>query len=46
MLGENGKMATLTLAHAVDISPKAVEKHLSKLKSEGIISRIRPDKGG
>lgn len=46
LLGENGKMTTLTLAQAVDISPKAVEKHLSKLKSEGIISRIGPDKGG
>lgn len=46
LLGENGKMTTATLAQAVGISTKAIEKHLSKLKSEGLISRIGPDKGG
>ena len=46
LLRENGNMTTLTLAEALDISTKAVEKHLSKLKSEGVISRIGPDKGG
>lgn len=39
-------MTTATLAEALGISAKAIEKHLSKLKSEGIISRIGPDKGG
>ena len=43
---ENGNMTTVTLAEALGISTKAVEKHLSKLKSEGAISRIGPDKGG
>lgn len=42
----NGNMTTVTLAEALGISKKAVEKHLSKLKSEGVISRIGPDKGG
>lgn len=46
MLRENGNMTTVTLAEALGISTKAVEKHLSKLKSEGAISRIGPDKGG
>ena len=46
LLRENGNMTTVTLAEALGISTKAVEKHLSKLKSEGAISRIGPDKGG
>lgn len=46
LLGENGNMTTATLAQAVGISTKAIEKHLSKLKSDGIISRVGPDKGG
>ena len=46
LLGENGNMTTVTLAEALGVSTKAIEKHLSKLKSEGVISRIGPDKGG
>lgn len=46
LLRENNNMTTVTLAEALGISTKAVEKHLSKLKSEGAISRIGPDKGG
>ena len=46
LLKENRNMTTVTLAEALGISTKAVEKHLSKLKSEGVISRIGPDKGG
>ena len=34
------------LAEAIDISDKAVEKHLAKLKAEGLIQREGPDKGG
>lgn len=30
----------------IRITPKAVEKHLAKLKAEGIIKRDGPDKGG
>ena len=46
LLMENGNMTTATLAEALGISTKAIEKHLSRLKSEGVISRIGPDKGG
>ena len=35
-----------TLAERIGISAKAVEKHLSNLKVDGIIKRIGPDKGG
>jgi predicted HTH transcriptional regulator len=35
-----------TLAERIGTSAKAVEKHLSNLKADGIIKRIGPDKGG
>lgn len=46
LLGENPNMTTATLAEAVGISPKGVERHLANLKREGVIVRIGPDKGG
>jgi len=46
LLGENGNMTTKTLSETLCISTKAVEKHLSKLKAEGMITRVGPDKGG
>jgi len=39
-------MTTNTLAEAIGISPKAVERHLAKLKNDGLIIRVGPDKGG
>ena len=46
LLGENGNMTTATLAEAIGVTPKAIEKQLSRLKAEGVISRVGPDKGG
>ena len=34
------------LAEVIGITPKAIEKHLAKLKAEGLIKREGPDKGG
>ena len=34
------------VAEVIGITPKAVEKHLAKLKAEGLIIRYGPDKGG
>ena len=34
------------LAEAIGITDKAVEKHLAKLKADGLIQREGPDKGG
>ena len=34
------------LAEIIGITPKAIEKHLAKLKAEGVIRREGPDKGG
>ena len=36
----------MRLAERIGITPKAVEKQISKLKAEGIIKRVGPDKGG
>jgi len=34
------------LAEIIGITPKAIEKHLAKLKAAGLIRRDGPDKGG
>ena len=46
LLAENSKLSAVSLAERIGISAKAVEKHLSNLKADGIIKRIGPDKGG
>lgn len=43
---ENGHHTTNSLAELVGVSPKAIEKHLARLKAEGLLVRIGPDKGG
>ena len=46
LLSENGKLTAAVLAAEIGVTAKAVEKHLAKLKAEGIIEREGPDKGG
>ena len=46
LLAKNGKLSATALAREIGISSKAVEKHLANLKSDGIIKRIGPAKGG
>lgn len=46
LLTEDGKLNAVALAEKVGITAKAVEKHLARLKAEGIIERIGPAKGG
>lgn len=46
LLGENPYMTTASLSEALGISTTAVERYISRLKADGIISRIGPDKGG
>lgn len=46
LLAKNGKLSAAALAREIGISSKAVEKHLANLKSDGIIKRIGPAKGG
>ena len=46
LLRANPACSAKKLAEAIGITEKAVEKHLSKLKTEGRLKRIGPDKGG
>ena len=46
LLSEDGKLSAAALAGKIGISAKAVEKHLTNLKADGIVERIGPAKGG
>ena len=46
LIKENPRHSTKSLAEAIGISAKGVEKQLAKLKTQGVIQRIGPDKGG
>lgn len=46
MIAEDGTLSASAIADIIGITPKAVEKHIARLKAEGIIKRIGPDKGG
>ena len=46
ILEEHPDYSARKLAEVIGITQKAVEKHLSKLKAEGLIRRDGPDKGG
>jgi ATP-dependent DNA helicase RecG len=43
---ENKNITIAELSQKLGISTRAVEKHISKLKQQGKIKRIGPDKGG
>ncbi len=42
----NPKLSASALATEIGISVKGIQRHLAKLKAEGILHRIGPDKGG
>jgi len=46
LLSENNTLSAASIANLIGITPKAVEKQLSRLKSDGVLRRIGPDKGG
>ena len=46
ILEEHPDYSARKLAEVIGITQKAVEKHLSKLKAEGLIRHDGPDKGG
>lgn len=46
LLSEDGKLSAAGLAERLGISAKAVEKHLARLKADGVIEHIGPAKGG
>lgn len=46
LLSQDNSLSAAALAELIGITPKAVEKHIAKMKAEGILKRIGPDKGG
>lgn len=46
LLSHDNSLSAVALAERIGITPKAVEKHIAKMKTEGILKRIGPDKGG
>ena len=46
LLKDHPNYSARKLAEIIGITPKAIEKHLAKLKTEGLIKREGPDKGG
>ena len=46
LLSQDSSLSATALAERTGITPKAVEKQLAKLKAEGQIRRIGPDRGG
>lgn len=43
---ENENITTSQMAEIINISTRAIEKQLAKLKMIGVIDRVGPDKGG
>ena len=46
LLSEDNTLSAAALAGLIGISPKAVEKHIAKMKADGVLKRVGPDKGG
>ena len=46
LLQENPSLSANTLAEKIGITPRVAEKHISKLKEDGILLREGSPKGG
>ena len=46
LLQENPFLSANALAENIGITPRVVERHISKLKADGILFRDGADKGG
>jgi predicted HTH transcriptional regulator len=46
LIKENPSISRKELSEKLDINPSAIQKHIQKLKSEGLIERMGGDKGG
>ena len=46
LITENPKITRSELSETLGINPSAIQRHIQKLKNEGIIERIGGDKGG
>ena len=46
LIKENPKITRKELSEKLEINPSAIQKHIQKLKADGLIKRIGGDKGG
>jgi ATP-dependent DNA helicase RecG len=46
LMKSNPSVTKPELSEEIGITLKAIEKHISNLKKEGIVERVGPDKGG
>jgi len=46
LIKQNPYITRIELSNALKINPSAVQRHIIKLKNEGIIERVGGDKGG
>lgn len=46
LLSKDSTLSATALAKQIGITAKAVEKQIARLKAEGLLKRIGPDKGG
>lgn len=46
LLSQDSALSAAALAEQIGITAKAVEKQIARMKAEGVLRRIGPDKGG
>ncbi len=46
LLSRDNTLSATALAERIGITPKAVEKQIAKMKVDGVLRRVGPDKGG
>ena len=46
IIGANPEISARQIAEMLNLSPRGVEKQVDKLKQQGRLKRIGPDKGG
>jgi len=46
LITENPKITRIQLSEKLGINPSAIQRHIQKLKGDGLIERIGGDKGG
>jgi predicted HTH transcriptional regulator len=46
LLAQNPKLTAPAMAQSLGLTPRAIEKQLAKLKEQGRLRRVGPNKGG
>lgn len=46
LLFQDSTLSAADLAERINITAKAVEKQIARMKADGVLRRIGPDKGG